>query len=420
MEDLLPPDLFVRLSKEAGLWRAPDGRSCSFVNISKAVRRSILDDHFAEAHVGALLTRLSRTSLLLQSASAGRLRILEHLLDERDDFEEDVRTVRDLEQNSMLHLAVENGQIEAVRMLLSRGPVVGSGLRNQELQTPLHVACAVERDDVVRLLISAGADPNARDVRGRTPLYICCSGRPRTLRAMLGAADVDLPDADSWTPVHAAAWYGDRFSLRLLLEAGASVDLKNDDGYTALHVVAPTPSFTPIFADLLDAGFGVNVRSHAGYTPLHIAAINGNVAHVKALLATKRADLGARTNDGNTPLHLAAKDGRADLVSLLLRDGSAAVDAKNNDGDAPLHLAANHRILRELIGAGADANVQNNRNQTPLHLAVARDDVAGAKTLLDAGARDDLRDCGLQKPIDRTENPYVALVLREKKRHIKL
>ena len=61
----------------------------------------------------------------------------------------------------------------------------------------------------VALLLEAGADPNARDVSGWTPLHKAAgfNANPAVVGALLDAgADVHARDADGWTPLHLAAW----------------------------------------------------------------------------------------------------------------------------------------------------------------------------------------------------------------------
>jgi ankyrin repeat protein len=70
----------------------------------------------------------------------------------------------------------------------------------------------------------------------------------------------------------------------ILLDAGADVNARNSHGRTPLHNVSAVMSETKIIIVLLDAGADVNARDSNGYTPLHLASMYGSPDNVMALL----------------------------------------------------------------------------------------------------------------------------------------
>lgn len=143
--------------------------------------------------------------------------------------------------DTLLHAAVEGGNMRAVELLLERG--VDPDLRDPAGFTPLFFA--VRFPDIVEMLIKGGADPNARNDEDETPL-MHSSCRPESVRLLLAAgADVDAVDADGWTALHNAAvggtpddpdWLSCAASLesaRILIGAGIDLDAVNLDGKTA-------------------------------------------------------------------------------------------------------------------------------------------------------------------------------------------
>jgi ankyrin repeat protein len=126
---------------------------------------------------------------------------------------------------------------------------------------------------------------------------------------------------------------------------------------------------------LLEAGAHVNDKDEDGGTPLHWAAYKGHGECVTALLGAG-ADVNINDNYGLTPLHWAAYYGRGECVTALLEAG-AYVNAKNNMGKTPLHFAAcnrNGECVKTLLKAGAYVNAKDNRGKTPLDYAYDEND----------------------------------------------
>jgi hypothetical protein len=115
--------------------------------------------------------------------------------------------------------------------------------------TALHLAAAGYRVEIVRLLLAAGADPNAAaNHRHSTPLHYAADGCPgspawdegaqlKTIRCLLdhGAA-LDAPDKNGATPLHRAVRTRCAAAVRCLLEAGADPKLRNRPGSTPFHL----------------------------------------------------------------------------------------------------------------------------------------------------------------------------------------
>lgn len=133
--------------------------------------------------------------------------------------------------------------------------------------------------------------------------------------------DVEIAEGNAERmPLCIAANEGDDECVRLLLDAGAKVELSGVMGRTALHYAAYRASARKV-QHLIQTGADVNAEDERGYTPLHLAVLVGDEACTRLLLeAGSNADAG--TLDGFTPLHLAANQGRADIAELLLRHGA--------------------------------------------------------------------------------------------------
>ena len=135
----------------------------------------------------------------------------------------------------------------AVDAWLADNPgVTPDGWDSRELLAPslpqhrltLHTCADKGLLDVARDLIEAGADVNAKDNEGLTPLYMCAlGGHVEVARALIEAgADVNAKKDNGVTPLHMCAYTGHLEVSRALIEKGADVNAKEDDGVTPLYV----------------------------------------------------------------------------------------------------------------------------------------------------------------------------------------
>jgi ankyrin repeat protein len=107
--------------------------------------------------------------------------------------------------------------------------------------TPLHLAAAFGGSQATEFLLNEGADPNARSKNplNNTPLHACVavSHNAHTAKLLLDkGSDVNAVQHGGFTALHSAAFSGDLAMVRLLMDSGAKLDPKTDDGQTALDL----------------------------------------------------------------------------------------------------------------------------------------------------------------------------------------
>jgi cytohesin len=200
---------------------------------------------------------------------------------------------------------------------------------------------ALFRGDIVAIgnwLADPDVEVDERDQDGRTTLHVACETGldiPETIHWLLNrGADVNAVDSMGYTPLHHSARRGRMSVLRVLVEAGAAIDSPTKSGHTPLHRAAGGGHGDAV-RYLIEHGAQVDARSNEyGTTPLMSAALEGRVEAARALIDAG-ADVDARNNRGESVLEAASSSTWVDVnpvLCLLLDQGAdtAFVDALDN------------------------------------------------------------------------------------------
>ena len=192
----------------------------------------------------------------------------------------------------------------------------------------LHAAAARGDTAALQRLLAGRPDVNARDAHGRTPLHVATFARQREavrLLAQAGAA-LDLLENDRYDAVTIAAVADDEDTLRLLLQLGASAKQVTSryDG-TAL-IAAAHLGHAGVVRQLIAAGAPLDHVNNLHWTALieSIVLGDGGARHQATLQALLEAGASAQLADrhGNTPLQLARQRGYTAMVKMLEAAGA--------------------------------------------------------------------------------------------------
>ncbi len=198
-------------------------------------------------------------------------------------------------------------------------------------RTPMHAAALHGNAGAVESLLRAGANVDAQDMDGMTPLHVAALGEDEgcveVIHKLVGVGGaVEAIDGIMWTPLHHAAWHGRTGAISALLSHGAAVDARALGERTALHL-ASLNGKTEAMRLLRVAGAAVDTSDALLRTPMHHAAWHGNVEGIK-LLHEEGASLESLDADGHTPIrkaHVGHDDAPHDDADRKMRH-SAAVE----------------------------------------------------------------------------------------------
>jgi ankyrin repeat protein len=267
----------------------------------------------------------------------------------------------------------------------------------------------------VERLLSVGADIEARDDYGFTPLHEACDrGHVQVVQALREhGADIEAKDTHGTRPLHCACWNGHLAVVNELLSPndsngattsilgkrkrqGANIELKNSDGETPLHL-ASEGDHLPVVKALVSGGANILAVSNEGLLPIHFALSEGNSAVSKYLLqhiyaTTRRLPLHKLLEDltwigdpnstsiGVPPLHAALDEnvlGTDDVVEILeylVGKTPELLSSRDRDGSLPLHVAcrrgASFAIVQSLVNSyKASVKSVTPQGDLPLFLA---------------------------------------------------
>jgi ankyrin repeat protein len=229
------------------------------------------------------------------------------------------------------------GDADAVGAAVADNPRLLAGAVDRDGHggwTPLHLAVAEDRPEVVRVLVGAGADLSARTEHARTPLHVALETAPGLV--------AQLREAGAPVDAAAAAYLDDVEQLTRELDSGAPLD----DPVTGVDLLfwAASGGASGTARLLLDRG----AEPDGG--ALSAAARRADLELVRVLVAAG-ADVDRRDPEtGRAPLHdavAAGPDGAAPAVVRALLEAGADVNATTSDGASALDIsrvaAAQHR-----------------------------------------------------------------------------
>ena len=320
---------------------------------------------------------------------------------------EDVR-VTEGDGRSLLHIAVARADVDVVRMVIDAG--VDINQKDNDGWTPfawaakearanahengLNAEIDVASQPVLRVLEQHGAkwDPRAAVLLGNVDAI-----------ADLVAEDKVALAGGGQGLLHLAARFGIPGSARKLLELGATLDTKNDNGITAMDEALLWRRIEVVRAFI----------EHGGATASSVASI-GDAAQVEKLIEADPDRLDVKDGLGRTPLMWGVYYSNVDTVAALIDLGADVAVADHSGCNAGHYAAglAGPEIVDLLAAAGMDFSVPDAKGWQPIHHAAAWGNVEAAIALLRIGVDIDARDKEGNTPLHRAASFAQIRVLR--------
>lgn len=250
---------------------------------------------------------------------------------------------------SVAHVCAYHGQPDCMRELLLAG--ADPNAIDDEGESVLHRAVSKKYTDCALVILENGgcgsmAVPNSKNL---TPLHLCvATWNVAVVRRWVEVASpeeiadaIDIPSPVGTALCMAAAAKKDhetegRELVRILLFAGADPTAQDaQHGRTALHTAAMAND-VELVKIILDAGVDVNIRNVQNTIPLHVALARGAKSCV-GLLLSAGANCNMQDDEGDNAFHIAAETAKMirenlEWLILMLRNSNAAVEVRNHSG----------------------------------------------------------------------------------------
>ena len=262
----------------------------------------------------------------------------------------------DAEGATAMHRFAANGATKVLKVLIENNAPLDT--KDEEGTTPLMLAVEEGRQSAVDLLVTSGADVNLKSNYGLTALHFACE-QPKSIPTLLAhGCEINAYDSKGTTALQRAARELNVSAVRLLIENGANINIRDEAGMTPLHSVAGN------FADTFDETAFAELQDRASI--------------LLDLLFQHGADVEARDEQGSTPLHHCA------LVSNL-QQARPFLNPTNIEGPTPspqwrdsLTITESSiwhdstRMMKSLLEHGADIMAKNNKGEIPFDVVGRR------------------------------------------------
>ncbi|XP_041358942.1 poly [ADP-ribose] polymerase tankyrase-like [Gigantopelta aegis] len=283
-------------------------------------------------------------------------------------------------EKAPIHVAVEEGYMDIVKVLLKHGAKVDLPQAVSKFKvTPLMIASGCGHLPLARFLVQQGATVQLRDRLGRSSvIHAAMNGSSNVLSYLLNiGADPHRGDNSTNTPLHYASAYGWYFCVKLLLEAGANANVANDWKTTPTSIAYMKGHLGIVNLLLTEAGVDTNFQDDQGMTLLSTACSSVLYSELYDQIIYLVEDNGAVCTlhdvSGNTPLHHLAS-------SSILLDGD-----EQNPLPCEESMDTSVKIAKVLLENGCDPMALNDSKQSAMDRCIKTGNIKLIEYLINKG-----------------------------------
>jgi len=211
---------------------------------------------------------------------------------------------------ALLEKYIQTGNAIDLLALLEANTHLATQKTSQNI-SPIMLCCYYKKPELTEILL--------KYVPGISIFEASALGKSDFIKAALDQNPGLINDfsEDGFTPLSIASYFGNEEITHLLLLNGADPNIPSKNGYNVYPIHSAVASnYTIIAKMLLEAGADINVVQMLGVTPLHSAAHNGNIELLIVLLEAG-ANVNAKMEDGKTPADKALEKGFVDIAKIL-------------------------------------------------------------------------------------------------------
>uniref|UniRef100_A0A8C6J698 Transient receptor potential cation channel subfamily A member 1 n=1 Tax=Melopsittacus undulatus TaxID=13146 RepID=A0A8C6J698_MELUD len=317
---------------------------------------------------------------LHHAAEGGQIELMQLII---DDSSCEVLNVMDSSGNTPLHWATKKNQVESVSLLLSRG--ANPNILNSNMMAPLHMAVQSLHNEIVKILVQhSSTDVNLEGEAGNTPITVACyKDNPEALTLLIeNGGKICKPNKTGCMPIHAAAFSGAKTCMEILLKKGEElghsakthINFTNNGKCSPLHLAVQSGDLEMIKM-CIEFGAQIDLKQNEKCTALHFAATQGATEIVKLMMSSYAGEesiIDAVDGNKETLLHRTALFDHYELAEYLISMG-ANIDSVDIEGRSPLLLAtscASWKIVNLLLSKGANVSLKDHLGRNFLHLTV--------------------------------------------------
>uniref|UniRef100_A0A8V5GZE0 Protein phosphatase 1 regulatory subunit n=1 Tax=Melopsittacus undulatus TaxID=13146 RepID=A0A8V5GZE0_MELUD len=240
----------------------------------------------------------------------------------------------------------------------------GSRVRFEEGAVFL-AACSSGDTEEVKRLLGRGARINTTNVDGLTALHQACIDENLDMVKFLveNGADVNQQDNEGWTPLHAVASCGYLNIAEFLISHGANVAAVNSEGEVPSDIAEEAAMKDLLLEQVKKQGVDLDLARKEEEQQM--------LQDARQWLNSGRIEDPKQPRTGATALHVAAAKGYSEVMRLLIQAGFN-LNVQDSDGWTPLHAAAHWGVKEAcsiLAEALCDMDIRNKLGQTPFDVA---------------------------------------------------